>query len=141
MKLSGRITRSTEECEFALVPERDVLERRRGVGADEPREADDLLAPNRVALVRHRRRTLLPLAERLLDFADLRLLQPADFERELLERRRGDRERREQLRVAIPLDHLRRYGRRVEPEALAHARLDRRIEVRERADGAGNLAD
>jgi len=41
--------------------------------------------PDRVALVRHGRRTLLALAKRLLDFAELGLLQPADLEGELLE--------------------------------------------------------
>ena len=74
--------------DVALVPERDVLERGHRVAAQQPRQADDLLAADRVALVRHRRRALLALAERLLDLADLGLLQAADLERELLERRR-----------------------------------------------------
>ena len=74
--------------DVALVPQRDVLERRHGVAANQAREADDLLAADRVALVRHRRRALLPLGERLFDFADFGLLQPANLERELLERRR-----------------------------------------------------
>ena len=74
--------------DVALVPERDVLERRVAVAADEPRQADDLLAADRVALVRHRRRALLTLRERLLDLADLGLLQAADLEREFLERGR-----------------------------------------------------
>ena len=79
--------------DVALVPQRDVLERRHGVGAQQPRQADDLLAADRVALVRHRRRALLALAERLLDLADLGLLQAANLERELLERRGGDGQR------------------------------------------------
>ena len=102
--------------DVALVPQRVVLERRHGVGAQQPRQADDLLAADRVALVRHRRRALLPLGERLLDLADLGLLQAADLERALLERRSGDGERRQQLGVAIALDHLRRHRRRLEAE-------------------------
>jgi hypothetical protein len=62
--------------DVALVPQRDVLERGHRVGPEEPRQAHDLLAADRVALVGHRRRALLPLGERLLDLADLRLLQP-----------------------------------------------------------------
>ena len=109
-----------------LVPQRDVLERRHGVGAHQPRQAGDLLAADRVALVRHRRRALLPLAERLFDFTDLGLLQAADLERELLERRGGDRQRGHQLGVAVALDDLRRHRRRLQAEPLADPRLDRR---------------
>ena len=111
--------------DVALVPERDVLERRVRVAAQQPRQPDDLLAADRVALVRHRRRALLPFGERLLDFADLGLLQPANLERELLERRGRDGERRQQLRVPVALDDLRRHRRRLEPEAAADVRLDR----------------
>ena len=127
--------------DVALVPERDVLERRQRVAAEQPREADDLLAADRVALVRHRRRALLARRERLLDLADLGLLQPADLERELLERRGGDGERRQQLGVAVALDDLRRDRRGLEAEPRADRRFDRRVEVRERADGPGELAD
>ena len=74
--------------DVALVPERVVLERGAGIAAKQPRQPDDLLAADRVSLVRHRRRALLPLGERLLDLADLGLLQSANLERELLERRR-----------------------------------------------------
>ena len=108
--------------DVALVPQRDVLERRHRVAAQQPRQADDLLAADRVALVRHRRRALLPLAERLLDLADLGLLQAANLERELLERRGGDRQRRHQLGVAIALDDLRRHRRRLRARAARRPR-------------------
>ena len=116
--------------DVALVPERDVLEARRlALARTQPRQADDLLAADRIALVRHRRRALLPLGERLLDLADLGLLQAADLERELLERRRRDRERRQQLGVTVALNHLRR---RPAP-ARGRARGRRRL----RSPGAG----
>ena len=111
------------------------------VGAHQPGEPGDLLAADRVALVRHRRRPLLALAERLLDLADLRLLQAANLDRELFERRRGDRQRRQQLGVAVALNHLRRDRRRLQPETLADPRFDRRVEVSEHPDRAGDLAD
>ena len=52
-----------------------------------------------------------------------------------------DRQRRQQLGVAIALDDLRRDRGRLEAEAGADRRLDRRIEVGEGADRAGDLAD
>src|SRR5690349_15386600 len=70
-----------------LVPERDVLEGGLAIASNQARQADDLLAPNRIPLVGHRRRALLPLRERLLHLADFRLLQAAYLEGELLERR------------------------------------------------------
>ena len=102
---------------------------------------DDLLAADRIPLVRHRRRALLAFAERFLDFANLGLLQAANLERELLERRGGDGQRRQQLGVTIALDDLRRDRRRLQTKPLAHRLLDRRIEMRKRADRAGDFAD
>ena len=119
--------------DVALVPERDVLERGVGVAAEQPRQADDLLAADRIALVRHRRRALLALAERLFDLADLGLLQPADLEREFLERGAGDGDRREQLGMTIALDHLRGDRRRLQAEAPADVLFDRRRQMPERA--------
>ena len=127
--------------DVALVPERDVLERGHGVGADQAREPGDLLAADRIALVRHRRRALLAAAKRLFDFADLRLLQAADLEREFLERGGQNRQRRHELGVTIALDHLRGHGRGRETQAAADRLLDRRIEMRKHADGPGDLAD
>ena len=89
----------------------------------------------------HRRRALLPFGKRLFHFADLGLLQAADLQCELLETGRGDRERAQQLGVAVALNHLRRHRIWLEPQAAADRRLDRRIEVRKRADGTGNHAD
>ena len=142
MKLSGRITRSTDECEMSRSCHSATFSNAAWqLARSEPRQPDDLLAADRIALVRHRRRALLPLGERLLDLADLGLLQAADLERELLERRGGDGERRQQLRVTIALDHLRRHRGRLEPEPPADVGLDRRRQVREGADRAGELAD
>ena len=48
---------------------------------------------------------------------------------------------RQQLGVTIALNHLRRDRRRLEAEPPADVGFDRRIEMREGADGAGDLAD
>ena len=110
--------------DVALVPERDVLEPDERVRAHDAREAADALGDDRVALVRHRRRALLALAERLRDLADLGAREVADLERELLERGRDERERGEQLGVPVALDDLRRDRLRLEPEALAREPLE-----------------
>ena len=123
------------------MPQRDVLERGLTVATNDPRQPDDLLATDGVALVWHRRRALLAAGERLLDFPDFRLLQPADLERELLERGRGDGQRRQQLGVPIALNHLRGDRHRREPEPIADRGFDRRRQVRECADGTRQLPD
>ena len=142
MKLSGRITRSTDECEMSRSCHSALFSSAApALARTQPREADDLLAADRVALVRHRRRALLSLRERFLDLADLRLLQAANLQREFFERRGGDGQRGQQLRVAVALNHLRSDRRRLEPEAAADVRFDRRRQVRKRADRARELAD
>ena len=142
MKLSGRMTRSTDECEMSRSCQSAMFSNAAWqLPRISARQADDLLAADRVALVRHRRRALLPLGERLLDLADFGLLQAANLERELLERRGRDRQRRQQLGVPIALNDLRRDRRRLEPETPADIGFDRRRQVRERADRARQLAD
>ena len=64
-----------------------------GVAAQHAREARDLLALDRVALVGHRRGALLPGAERLLGLAHLGALEVADLGREPLESGAGERDR------------------------------------------------
>ena len=110
-------------------------------GADDPREAADPLGDDRVALVRHRRRALLPAAERLLNLAELGAGEVADLGREPVERRRAQREGRQELGVPVPRDDLRRDRLGREPEALAGDPLDLRVAAAVRPHRAGELAD
>src|SRR5437762_6659211 len=119
----------------ALVPQRDVFERRLAVCANQPREPADLLASNWIALVRHGRRALLTLSERLLDLADFGFLKPTNLERAFLQRCRCNRERRQKLGVTIALNDLRRDRLGLQPEAVADIGFDCRRQMRERADG------
>ena len=96
---------------------------------------------DRVALVRHRRRAFLSFAERLFDLTDLGASEVADLDGELVERRRAHGERREQLRVSVALDDLRRRRRRLQPKAFARDPLDLGVDRRVLADGSGELAD
>ena len=76
------------------------------VAAQHAGEAGDALGGDRVALVRHRARPLLARAERLLDLAHLRALQVADLGGEALEAGAGERDRLQQLGVAVARDDL-----------------------------------
>ena len=104
---SGRITRSAlRVADVALVPERLVLERGVGIAAEQPGQAGDPLGQDRVALVGHRRRALLAGLERLLELADLGVLEVADLGRESLQGAAEDGDRRQQRGVAVALDDL-----------------------------------
>ena len=99
-------------------------------------------ALDRVALVRHRRGALLAGAERLLRLAHLGALQVADLGREALEAGAGERDRLQQLGVAVARDDLRGDVLAREPQPREHARLElgagRRVgadRARDRADG------
>ena len=124
-----------------LVPERDVLEPDERVGPHDARDPADALGRDRVALVRHRRRALLAAAERLLHLAHLGAGEMPDLGREPVERRGEQRQRREQLGVAVALQDLRRARRGLEAEPLAGDPLDLGLGGRVGADGAGELAD
>ncbi len=106
-----------------------------------PRDPADALGRDRVALVRHRRRALLTAAERLLHLAHLGARQMADLGREAVERRGEQRERREQLGVAVALQDLGRARSRLEAEPLARDALHLGLGGGVGADGAGQLPD
>ena len=105
------------------------------VAPHEPREPADPLRHDRVALVRHGRGALLATHERLLDLPHLRAGQMADLESEAVEGRGEQRKRREELRMAVSLQDLRRARRGLEPEAshvAARPRATRRSTCRRR---------
>ena len=111
-----------------------------GVAAEHARETRHALREDRVALVGHRRRALLALLERLLDLADLGVLEVPDLGREPLQAPAEDRDRRQERRVPVALDDL--GARRVDRQAeLGHdLGLDLGLEVAVRPDRAGQLA-
>ena len=108
---------------------------------DDARQPADPLGDDGIPLVRHRRRALLAAAERLLHLADLGAREVPDLEGEGVERGGDDRERREELGVAVALEDLRRGRRGLEPEPLARDPLELGIGRGVRADGARELAD
>jgi hypothetical protein len=83
----------------------------------------------------------LALGERLLDLAHLRPGEMADLGREALERGRDERECREQLRMPVALEDLRRARRRLDAEPLARDPLDLGVHSGVLPDGPRQLAD
>ena len=123
------------------MPEGHVLEPDYRGRSDDARQSADALGDDRVALVRHRRRALLALAERLLHLGDLGSRQVPDLGREALERGSGDGQRRQELRVPVALDDLRRRRLGLETQALAGDPLDLGIDRGVIADRARELSD
>ena len=126
--------------DVALMPQRHVLERREGIGADETGEAGQILRQHRVPLVRHRGGALLPGGEMLFGLEQLGALQMPDLGGKPLDRARHHGERGEIGGVAVARDHLRRDRLRLEPELLRHIGFDARIDMGEGADRAGDGA-
>ena len=138
---SGKITRSTDECEMSRSCQRATFFKRRlGVAAQHAREAADLLAGDGVLLVRHGRGALLLFAEVLLRLAHLGALQVADLDGDLVERAADNRQRGDVGGVAVALDDLRGDGRGLEAEPRADAFFVLGLEMAEGADRAGELA-
>src|SRR4029453_18573358 len=127
--------------DVALVPERDILDAGLRVAAEHAREARQALGVDRVALVRHRARALLARAERLLDLAHLGALEVADLGREALDSGAGERDRSQQLGVAVARDDLGRDVLAPQLQPLEHARLVAGLVGPVRADRAGGRGD
>ena len=100
----------------------------------------DALGDDRVALVRHRRRALLALPERLLDLPHLGALEVADLGGEALQPGARRRDGGQQLGVAVARHHLGRGVLAREAEALEHRLLQLGAVGGVGADGAGERA-
>src|SRR5688572_25668032 len=127
-------------ADVPLVPQRLVLERSAGIAAEEPRQTRDPFRQDRVALVGHRRAALLTGLERLLELADLGVLEVPDLRREALEAAAQDRHRAEERGMPVALDDLCARGVGVEPELAENLRLQIGPEVAVRPDRSGDLA-
>ena len=88
MKLSGRMTRSTDECEMSRSCHSATFSSA-AMALPRTRRARPTICsqPIGLRLCGIADEPFWPLRERLLDLADLGLLQAANLERELLERR------------------------------------------------------
>jgi hypothetical protein len=107
--------------------------------AHELADAGDLLADHRVALLRHRRRSDVAVGRRLRYLGHLRRLQPNDLERDLLQGRGKDPERRDELCEAVP-GAVPGGGRLGEIEAPAEGAPDGRRRLAERCQRPGGPA-
>src|SRR5690349_10109259 len=126
--------------DVALVPERDVFESNETNGANDARHAANALRDDRIALMRHRARTLLSFSKTFLRFAYFGALPVPNVQSKLLQRGGDRRERTEILGINVALDHLRRDRRRFQTKPRANFFFNRRIEVCKRADRAADLS-
>jgi len=127
--------------DVALVPQRDVLQRRNDGAAYHAGETSEVLGQHRVALVRHRGAALLPLGEEFLGLAHFRALQVADLGGQVLQGRGHDGERCEERGVPVARDDLRGDRLDRKPELAGDVLLDPGIDIGKGAhrprDGAG----
>ena len=126
--------------DVAFVPERDVFQRGLGIAAHHAGEAGEVFRQHRVALVRHGGGALLAFGEILLGLQDFGALQVADFGGEVFDGAGDHGERCEERGVAVARDDLRRDGFGFEAQRLRDVFFDARVDLRERADGAGDGA-
>ena len=128
--------------DVALVPQRHIFEGRLHVGPHHARQAADLLAGHRIALVRHGRAALLPAREILLGLAHFGALQVAHFERDLLAQRgQSAPARRRSWRAGRAGSPARPPAPGFRFELRADQLLGLRVDVAEGAHRARNLAD
>ena len=128
--------------DVALVPERDVLEPDERSCARTTRASPQIRsATTGFRLCGIADEPFWPRPNGSCTSRDLGAREMPDLERERVERRGDDRERREELGMAVALEDLGRGRRRLEAEPLARDPLELGIGRRVRADGARELAD
>ena len=126
---------------IAFVPKRDVFQTDDRICANRPRHSADSFRQNRIAFVRHSRRTFLSGFEFFLRFADFRALPMPNLQREFFQRRRDYSQRRKIFGVTVALNDLRRNRREADSEFRANSLFNVRVEMRECPDRARNFAD
>ena len=94
-------------ADIAFMPERHIFQSRHHITAHQTRQAREVFAQHRVALMRHGRRTLLPGMEEFFGFAHFASLQMAHFSGQAFNARRHHSQRREEGSVTVTRDDLR----------------------------------
>ena|SRR2546421_12764787 len=97
--------------DVALVPECDILQRHKGIAANDARQAAQPLARDGIALVRHRRTAFLPFAEKFFHFQYFSSLEVTEFGSPTIDARGNHGERGHKFRVPVALHDLRRKRR------------------------------
>ena len=108
--------------------------------ADEAGETGEVLAEDRVALVRHRRAALLADVERLLGLEHLGALEVTDLHRQPLDRGGDHRQGGEIGGVAVAGDDLGGDGLDAQAHLFGDVRLHTRVDAGEGADRPGDGA-
>ena len=142
MKLSGRMTRSTDECEMSRSCQSALFSNAAPALARSSRARPTICSqPIGLRLCGIADEPFCPFANGSSTSPISVFCRPRISSANFSSDDAGDRQRREQLGVAIALNDLRRDRRRLEAERPADVGFDRRRQMRERADGARQLAD
>src|SRR5690349_17645968 len=96
-------------ADVALVPQSDVFQASLRIPANQPGQAAEILRGNRIALMGHRRGSLLTLRKRFFNLKHFRSLQMADLGGDPLDAGGYDGQVAHEFRMAVPRNHLRRY--------------------------------
>src|SRR5213082_2551341 len=116
--------------DIALVPKRDVFQRRQRVPSHNSSQPTQPLTGYRIALVRHGRATLLTFAKKFFYFQNFSALKMAEFGGPAVDRRCDQRQCRQKFSVPIALHDLGRDCGWTQPKFLANFALDPRIQMR-----------
>ena len=124
MKLSGRITRSTDECEMSRSCQSAMFSSAACALPLSSRASPVICSePIGLRLCGIADEPFWPLPNGSCTSPISVFCKPANFEREFLQRRARNRDRRQQLGMTIALNHLRGDRRRLQPELAADRRL------------------
>ncbi len=122
------------------MPQGNVFQSRQGIGAHQSRQTGQILGKYGIALVGHRRGSLLARRKILLRLPDLRSLKQPDFLGELIDGRSRNRQGAEEFRMAVALDDLGRDGGGIQSQPAADISLHLRIDKGEGPDGTRYLS-
>src|SRR5262249_7100726 len=126
--------------DVAFVPQRDVLECGLGIRSHDASQSANLLARNWIALVRHRRRAFLLFAEIFFGFANLRPLQMANFDSNLVKSAGNHRQSRDVECMPVALNYLAGDRSDLQSESCANFLFQLGSQMRQRSYSPGDFS-
>ena len=135
------MTRSTEECEISRSCQRATFSNAACALARTTRARPQICSQvTGLRLCGMAELPFWPLRKVFLSLAHFGALQVADFEGDLFQTGRQHRKSGHEVRVAVPLYHLRGNRRRTQSQLFTDRLFDLGADVREGSDGARDLA-
>src|SRR2546421_12028935 len=127
-------------ADIALVPQCDILKRHNRISPNYASQTAQSFAGNWVSLVRHRRAAFLSLPEKFFHFENFWSLQMAKLGCPTIDARSDHGQRSHEFCMPIALHDLGRECGRLQTKLFADRTLDRRIDMRMRADSTTDFS-